>query len=163
MNVRIRSYCAEDANAINRIAAAAWDQYRSVFSDWPLMASFLAGTASMAKELELLIAEDEAEIHGFVGYLAPGRPREKIFKRHWATIRMLSVHPSARGRGIGRLLTEECIHRARRDGAPFIALHTSPIMEVALAMYIRIGFIHERNIVDRHGVHYAIYTLRLSN
>jgi ribosomal protein S18 acetylase RimI-like enzyme len=162
MNVRIRSYRAEDANAINRIALAAWDQYRTVFSDWPLMTSFLASTASMAKELELLIAEDETEIRGFVGYVAPGRPREKVFKRDWATIRMLSVYPSARGRGIGRQLTEECIRRARGDGAPFIALHTSPIMEVALAMYIRIGFIHERDLVDRHGVHYAMYSLRLS-
>jgi ribosomal protein S18 acetylase RimI-like enzyme len=161
MNVRIRSYCAEDANAINRIALAAWDQYRTVFSDWPLTASVLASTASMAKELELLIAEDETAILGFVGYVAPGRPREKIFRREWATIRMLSVDPSARGRGIGRQLTEECIRRACRDGAPFIALHTSPIMEVALAMYIRIGFIHERDIVDRHGVHYAMYSLRL--
>jgi hypothetical protein len=94
MNVRIRSYCAEDANAINRIALAAWDQYRSVFSDWPVTASLLAGTASMRKELELLIAEDETQIRGFVGYVAPGRPREKIFKRDWATIRMLCVNPT---------------------------------------------------------------------
>ena len=159
----MRSYCTEDADAINRIALAAWDQYRSVFSDWSLTASLLAGTASMTKELELLIAEDETAIRGFVGYVAPGRPREKIFKRDWATIRMLSVDPIARGRGIGRLMTEECIRRAQRDGAPRIALHTSPAMAVALAMYIRIGFIHERDIVDRHGVHYAMYTLRLSN
>ena len=163
MSLRIRSYCTEDADAINRIAFAAWDQYRSVFSDWPLTASLLAGTASMTKELELLIAEDETAIRGFVGYVAPGRPRERIFKRDWATIRMLSVDPIARGRGIGRLMTEECIRRAQRDGAPRIALHTSPVMAVALAMYVRIGFTHERDIVDRHGVHYAMYTLRLSN
>src|SRR5271154_5158699 len=75
MTVRIRSYCVEDANAINRIALAAWDQYRTAFSDWPRTASFLAGTASTANELELLIAEDETEIRGFVGYVAPGRPR----------------------------------------------------------------------------------------
>lgn len=162
MSVRIRSYCAEDASAINNLALAAWDQYRAVFSDWPLMMSLLAGTASMTKELEILIAEDEAEIRGFVGYVAPGRPREKIFKREWATLRMLSVHPSARGRGIGRLLTEECVRRAQRDGAPRIALHTSRVMEVALAMYIRMGFTHERDIVDRHGVHYAMYSLGLA-
>ncbi len=162
MNVRIRSYSAEDATAINRLALAAWDQYRTLFSDWPLMASRLAGTASMAKELEILIAEDEAQIRGFVGYVAPGRPREKIFRREWATIRMLSVDPIARGRGIGRLLAEECVRRARRDGAAQIALHTSPVMQVALGMYLRMGFTHERDIVDRHGVHYALYSLRLS-
>jgi len=30
--------------------------------------------------------------------------------------------------------------RAERDGAPVIALHTSPIMTVALPMYRRMGF-----------------------
>jgi ribosomal protein S18 acetylase RimI-like enzyme len=161
MSVQIRSFCADDADAVNRIALAAWDQYRTVFSDWPRTAPYFAGTASLANELDLLIAEDETEIRGFVGYVAPGRPREKIYKRDWAVLRMLSVDPIARGRGIGRLLTEECIARARRDGAPVIALHTSVVMEVALAMYVRIGFTHARDIVDRHGVHYAIYALAL--
>ena len=53
---------------------------------------------------------------------------------------MLVIDPGARGRGLGRLLTEECVRRARRDGAPTVALHTSPIMEVALPMYLRMGF-----------------------
>lgn len=163
MSVRIRSFRADDAIAVNRIAVEAWDQYRTVFSDWPRAAPHFAGTANLADEVDLLLAEDGGEIRGFVGYVAPGRPREKIFKREWATIRMLSVHPIARGRGIGRLLTEECIFRAQRDGAPIIALHTSPVMEVALAMYIRMGFMHSRDIVDRHGVHYAIYTLRMAD
>jgi len=163
MSVRIRSFCAGDAITVNRIAVDAWDQYRTVFSDWPRTAPYFAGTASLADEVDLLLAEDAGGIRGFVGYVAPGRPREKIFKRDWATIRMLSVDPAARRRGIGRLLTEECISRARRDGAPVVALHTSPVMEAALALYLRMGFTHSRDIVDRHGVHYAVYTLCLSD
>ena len=65
---------------------------------------------------------------------------------------MLVVDPAARGRGLGRLLTEECIRRARRDGAGAIALHTSPIMQVALAMYLRLGFVLLRDAPPVFGV-----------
>jgi ribosomal protein S18 acetylase RimI-like enzyme len=76
-------------------------------------------------------------------------------------IRLLSVDPAARERGIGPALSEATIERARRDGASVIALHTSPVMSVALGMYLRMGFIHTRAIPDRNGLPYAIYTLRL--
>ena len=74
---------------------------------------------------------------------------------------MLVVDPASRGRGIGRLLTEECIRRARRDQAPLIALHTTLIMSVALPMYLRMGFKLLRAAPPIHGVPYAIYTMAL--
>jgi ribosomal protein S18 acetylase RimI-like enzyme len=160
--VRIRAFRPEDAATVNRIAVAAWAQYREVFTDWPHTGPNFAATAGFAAELDLLIAEDDAAIRGFVGYVGPRRPRERIFKRGWCVIRMLSVDPPARGRGIGRRLTEECIDRARRDGAPVIALHTSVVMQAALALYKSLGFAHHRDIVDRHGIPYALYTLALA-
>ena len=74
---------------------------------------------------------------------------------------MLVVDPDARGQGIGRRLTEECIARARRDKAPLIALHTTSIMTVAQPMYLRMGFelIHEAPPI--FGVRYAVYTKKL--
>lgn len=71
------------------------------------------------------------------------------------------VAPPYRGLGIGRALTEECIHRAERDGAPLIALHTTPIMKVALPMYERMGFEYERDVPPIFGVPYAIYLKRI--
>jgi GNAT superfamily N-acetyltransferase len=53
---------------------------------------------------------------------------------------MLVVDPASRGGGLGWGLTEECIDRARRGGSPVIALHTSPIISVALPMYLGMGF-----------------------
>ena len=159
--VRIRAFRPDDAATVNRIAVAAWDQYREVFTDWPHVGPDVAHTASLAGDLDLLIAEDDVAMRGFVGYVGPRHPRERIFKRGWCVIRMLSVDPPARGRGIGRRLTEECIARARSDGAPVIALHTSVVMQAALSIYRSIGFEHHRDIVDRHGIHYAVYTLGL--
>ena len=70
---------------------------------------------------------------------------------------MLVVDPAARGLGTGRALTEACVARARRDHAPEIALHTSPIMTVALPMYLRMGFVRVRDAPPLFGVPYAIY------
>jgi ribosomal protein S18 acetylase RimI-like enzyme len=34
----------------------------------------------------------------------------------------------------------ECLRRARADGAKTMGLHTTTLMEVARAMYVRLGF-----------------------
>jgi ribosomal protein S18 acetylase RimI-like enzyme len=53
---------------------------------------------------------------------------------------LLAVHPNARGLGIGKALTEECLSRARELGATTMGLHTTAVMDVARAMYQRMGF-----------------------
>ena len=74
---------------------------------------------------------------------------------------MLVVDPEFRGKGIGRALSKECIARAKRDGSPIIALHTSPIMTVALPMYLRMGFVKAYDAPPIFGVAYAVYTKSL--
>jgi ribosomal protein S18 acetylase RimI-like enzyme len=80
-----------------------------------------------------------------------------MFQQDWAIIRMLSVHPNARGLGVGRLLCAACIARAVSDGATVIALHTSPIMEHALKLYRRLGFAFHRELPDVMAVPYRLY------
>ena len=48
-----------------------------------------------------------------------------------------------------------------RDFASAIALHTSPIMTVALPMYLRMGFAKLRDAPPILGVDYAVYTKAL--
>jgi len=55
-------------------------------------------------------------------------------------LRLLAVPESARGRGVGRALVEECIRRAKRDGASALGLHTSKSMATARDLYMRMGF-----------------------
>jgi GNAT superfamily N-acetyltransferase len=73
-------------------------------------------------------------------------------------IRLLVVDPAVRGQGIGRSLTEACVGRARRDRSPILALHTSSIMAVALAMYLHMDFTLLRGAPQIFGVPYAVYT-----
>lgn len=57
-----------------------------------------------------------------------------------AHIRMLGVHPDARGRGVARALIDACFERARRAGRSRMTLHTTMRMKIAQAMYERMGF-----------------------
>jgi len=58
-------------------------------------------------------------------------------------------------------LSNECIARAKRDGSPIIALHTSPIMSVALPMYLKMGFAKAYDAPPIFGVACAVYTKAL--
>jgi len=95
--------------------------------------SRMSTSRAMAK---IVLVEINGRVSG-VAYVAGGKPKASFFDQSWPIIRMLVVDPASRGRGIGRLLAEECIRRARRGQAPLIALHTTPIMSVALPMYLR--------------------------
>lgn len=59
----------------------------------------------------------------------------------WPELRLLAVSAEARGLGVGERLVEECIRRARADGAEAIGLHTSHSMQGAMRLYARLGFV----------------------
>jgi ribosomal protein S18 acetylase RimI-like enzyme len=160
-NVTLRSYCEADAAGVNELALAAFDQFRSQYSDWQAMASGIGRMSALADVGEIIIAERDERIIGAVAYIGPGRPKATFFDQSWPIIRMLVVDPFCRGGGVGRALTEECMKRARRDGSPVIALHTSPIMTVALPMYLRMGFQLARDAPPIYGVPYAVYLRQL--
>ena len=157
----IRTFTTTDKDAVNRVACAAWDQYASIFEGWDRIAASLANTASLSSDAELVVAERAGLVVGVVGYVGPLRAREVIFPPDWAIVRMLCVLPGERGRGIGRLLTDACIERARRDRVTTIGLHTTPAMRSALDLYLRMGFVLQKAIPDRFGVPYAVYALTL--
>ena len=58
-------------------------------------------------------------------------------------------------------MMDECCRRARRDNSRVLALHTSPIMTSALAMYRDMGFVFQRDAPPIYGVPSAVYVLEL--
>ncbi|MBR0708396.1 MULTISPECIES: GNAT family N-acetyltransferase [Bradyrhizobium] len=158
----LRDYRADDAEAIVRVALAAFAEFEQHYSDWPLFMTHVAKMPELAKTGEIIVAEDGDQVVGAVVYVGAQAPKPAFFDPAWPVIRMLVVDPSARGKGIGRQLTEECLRRAERDQSPAIALHTTPIMTVALPMYLRMGFVRIGEAPDILGVPYAVYVKSLA-
>ena len=160
-DIRIRDYEDPDADDLNRIAVSAFAQFSDHYQDWPAMQAGLSRTSTLSATGEIIIAEIQDQLVGAVGYFGPDKPKALFFDQHWPIIRMLVVDPAFQGKGIARVLSNECIARAKRDGSPVVALHTSPIMTVALPMYLRMGFTKAYDAPPIHGVPYAVYTKTL--
>jgi GNAT superfamily N-acetyltransferase len=65
-----------------------------------------------------------------------------------AKLRILLVHPDARGHGLGGRLVDECVAFARRAGYKRTRLWTNDVLAAARAVYLARGFVltHE----ERH-------------
>ncbi len=158
----LREFCDADALEINHLAVRAFQEHSSSYSDWPAMVAAYERMSDLAKTGEIVVAETSGGIVGAVAYIPPDRPKPRYFDKAWPAVRSLVVDPNSRGDGVGRALTQECINRAKRDKSPVIALHTSPIMTVALPMYLRMGFEWHRDAPAVYGVPFAVYLKRLA-
>lgn len=157
----LRVFREADASEINRLAIRAFQEYSNSYSDWPAMAAIYAKMSDLANTAEIVIAEGLGQIIGAVAYVPMHRPKPRYFDKTWPVIRSLIVDPDSRGAGVGRALTQECINRAVRDKSSVIALHTSPIMTVALPMYLRMGFAWHHDAPPVYGAPFAVYIKRL--
>jgi ribosomal protein S18 acetylase RimI-like enzyme len=54
--------------------------------------------------------------------------------------RLLAVDPASRGQGIGKLLTIECIRKAKGKKSDQVIIHTTMAMQTAWKMYENLGF-----------------------
>ena len=160
-DIKIRDYENSDAEDLNRIAVSAFGQFRDMYRDWPAMLAGLSKTSALRATGEVIVAEYQDRFAGAVAYFGPKSQKAPFFDQRWPVIRMLVVDPAFRGKGLGRTLSTECIARAKRDGSPIIALHTSPIMTIALPMYLRMGFVKAYDAPPIFGVAYAVYTKAL--
>ncbi|MEA2890709.1 MAG: hypothetical protein QOI05_1502 [Bradyrhizobium sp.] len=158
---KIRDYENSDAENLNRIAVSAFSQFREHYQDWPAMQASLSKTSALSATGEVIVADFEDRLAGAVAYFGPNVAKAAFFDQRWPIIRMLVVDPAFRGKGLGHALSAECIARAKRDRSPVIALHTSPIMTVALPMYLKMGFIKAYDAPPIFGVAYAVYAKAL--
>lgn len=155
MSVTLRNL-RDELPALAALLIAAYEQYfpsepltegqRRAWSDYR---EDIAAVESRMPTSDQIVAELDGRLIGGVTFYPPGNlhldtdTEDLTTPPDWAGIRLLGVHPDARGLGIGRQLTEECIRRARTLNASSVALHTTELMQVARAMYERMGFERE--------------------
>lgn len=157
----IREYLPSDSTQVNALALRAFEQFKDAYHDWPAFQAKIRNMSALVDAGEIIVAEVEGQIVGAVAYVGPGAPKAEFFRPEWPIMRMLVVAPGSRGRGIGRALAQECLRRAKRDGASVFALHTSELMQVALPMYQRMGFKRVSGAPAIHGVEYGVYVKEL--
>jgi len=166
-SLRIRDARADELDTVASVMVAAYDEYIPPDATGDVLAyrEEIRDVRSRQAHATLIVAAERDRILGAVTYFADGGGDTHAGWPHgWAVIRLLAVHPEARGRGIGRALTEECLQRARVAGARAVGLHTTVFMTVARAMYERMGFVREPRFDFRPmpGILVMAYQLTLS-
>jgi ribosomal protein S18 acetylase RimI-like enzyme len=115
-----------------RPGEAAWEEYLARIADVPARAD--RAHVLVAVEDGRILGSATLELSERIEADDPPLPAEE------AHIRMLGVHPDARGRGVARALIEACFRRAATEGRSRMTLHTTERMRAAQAMYGRMGF-----------------------
>ena len=134
-----------DGDAARRATLAAFQQYAAVMPPprWEGYRENILATLADPAPAQHLVAEMEGVILGSVLLYPPGTAFSTPDEGPLACpeVRLLAVAPEARGQGIGTALMKECIRRARRLGVVCLNLHTTDMMQVAMRMYERMGFV----------------------
>lgn len=92
--------------------------------------------------VERIVAERDGTLVGAVMLYPPSEDAYNGLAKvaTWPELRLLAVPPESRGLGIARMLVDECVRRAKLQGATELGLHTSASMVAAINLYERMGF-----------------------
>jgi len=141
----IRDARDDERNAIRDVVVAAYSEYSALMPEpfWSRYRGHLIETIDADAPIERIVAERHRAIVGSVllfppataAYGSAGRQAE------YPEVRLLAVVPAARGKGVGEALMHECARRARRMGARALGLHTADVMQAAVRMYERLGYV----------------------
>jgi GNAT superfamily N-acetyltransferase len=143
--VKTRDARPQDRDAARKVTLSAFQQYAALMPPprWEGYRENILATLTEVAPAQQIVAEKEGAILGSVLLYPPGTafstPDEGPLT--CPEVRLLAVTPEARGQGIGTALMQECIRRARRLGADCLNLHTTDMMQVAMRMYERMGFV----------------------
>ena len=100
-------------------------------------------THNPATELLVAVSSDE-KIMGAVVYFSDmqfyGSGGTATKEQNASGFRLLAVDPSTRGKGIGKLLIQECIRTAKNKKHDIVIIHSTLLMQIAWKMYENLGF-----------------------
>ena len=137
-DVLVRRVRPEEYAAVSRLRLAAYAH------DYELGEEYAADVADVARhdtEGEVWVAEAEGTILATVTTAAPGRSLYSLGRPGELDWRLLAVAPEARGRGLGRLLTEFVVMLAVERGLQRVVMNSGTEMRAAHALYESMGFV----------------------
>jgi len=154
--LNIRDAREDDRDAIRTVTLAAYQEYAPLMGEhWEGYRQSILATLASVAPAEQIVAEQGNGIAGSVLLYPAGTaltlPDGTQVRLAWPEVRLLAVAPAARGQGIGAALVWECLRRARQAGASALTLHTTDLMQVAMQLYERMGFMRAPDL-DFHPV-----------
>lgn len=135
----------KEKEAVRQVLIESYQQYEHEYPNPQVWRDYLADITSSVDNFKvdkILVAKSNQEILGTLQLFsssekAYGRPELRIFS---PIIRLLGVHPKARGLGVAQELIKASIHYAKSQGATKLYLHSSDRMIHAIRLYEWLGF-----------------------
>lgn len=140
--IEVREVRPEEYETAGDVAVEGYREfYREALGSY---ADRLRDVAARSEGAVVLVAVDDGEVVGTVTYVPDAT---SDYAQHQlgdeASIRMLSVAPKHKRRGIATMLSVACVDRARAEGKRAVSLHADEIMDVAHRLYERLGFVRD--------------------
>lgn len=125
-----------------------------------------AGELTQNPETELLVAvSNDGRLAGVVVYIGDmkyyGSGGTAPKEQNASGFRLLCVDPLARGRGIGKLLANACIEKAKVKKKQQVIIHSTLAMQTAWKMYENMGFKRSEDLDFMQG-ELPVFGFRLS-
>lgn len=158
----------EDLKNLKELAINSWQQFQRELTDenWQTLFNNISNDQTFSNLLatsHCFVCETETKEIAGMAFIVPSGKQHDIFEKEWAVIRFVTVNPALGRQGIGKRLTEICIEWAKQNNEKTIALHTSEIMHSARHIYESFGFVILKEIEQRLGKRYWLYTLDIEN
>jgi GNAT superfamily N-acetyltransferase len=143
-SLEIRIARDSELDTVAELFAPGLERYRGRGAEW-ILDAYLAELLDVRSRFDVAdtyVAAVDGRILGSIAFY-----RDVVLEgwsnlpAGWAGFRALVVHPDARGSGMGRRLVERCVLRAREVGAPALGIHTIELLDDAVRLYERLGFV----------------------
>ncbi|KQQ00799.1 MULTISPECIES: GNAT family N-acetyltransferase [unclassified Rathayibacter] len=137
--ILVRRVRASEYDEVSRLRVSAYAH------DYELGEEYAADVADVARhdrEGQVWVAEDrDGRLLATVTTAAEGRRLYELGRPGELDWRLLAVAPQARGRGLGRLLTEFVVMLATERGLERVVMNSGSDMLAAHALYESMGFV----------------------
>lgn len=165
----IRKAKPEEFEALGNLMVLVYSQLEGFPSptEQPKYYNTLAniGDFTLKTKVELLVAVSNNNVIGggvvyfgnMQNYGSGGIATKEL---NTAGFRLLAVDPNIRGKGIGKLLTMECIRKAKEEKFHQMIIHSTHAMQTAWKMYEGIGFRRSEDL-DFMQEDFPVYGFRL--
>ena len=149
MQYTVRNAVPGEHEAIGKLMIAAYSRLEGFpkETEQPAYYEMLANVGEFANKpgAEILVAVSPGnKITGAVIYFSDmkyyGSGGTATSEQNACGFRLLAVDPTVRGMGIGKLLTNTCIKKAKDKNVSQMIIHTTMAMQAAWKMYENTGF-----------------------